>query len=323
MTHGRDDPRGGASSWQAARHSGRRAHVHVVEMSAYDGRSSAGTPTRSTSSRSEAALRSARCRIARSPGYGSATFPATHKASHPGDQRMHQQAHESGDEHHHRLLYLLEAPQHRGGRQRHRGCDPVGDGALTDDDDRSGDGTDGGGRHPLHERDDGGTAPVLLEVRRRKNRSRPSRRQLAVVSDYQGRTWATRRRLWVDRVASAWLIRRFIDPAARFLWIEHPVECPPDALGVDFDGAAFTHVGDRVTFEVLMAAFGLDADAALNRLGALVHVPDVGGEPVPEAKEFEAFLAGARERLPDNDALLGELTNVLDSFYTSFRRASA
>ncbi len=94
-------------------------------------------------------------------------------------------------------------------------------------------------------------------------------------SDYQRRTWATRRHLWVDRVASAWLIRRFIDPKARFLWLEKPSACPKNALGFDFDGAAFTHVGELVTFEVLSASFGLDADPGLARLGELVRSLDV------------------------------------------------
>ena len=104
-------------------------------------------------------------------------------------------------------------------------------------------------------------------------------------------------RLWVDRVASAWLIRRFIDPEARFRWLAKPSDCPKSALGFDFDGATFTHVGDRVTFETLLASFGLDGDAALARLGTIVHALDVGGDPVPEAKGFEAVMAGARERL--------------------------
>lgn len=140
------------------------------------------------------------------------------------------------------------------------------------------------------------------------------------VAKYQGRTWATRRRLWVDRVASAWLIRRFIDPRARFRWLAAPSDCPKSALGFDFDGATFSHVGDRVTFETLMASFGLDEDCALLRLGALVHQLDVGGEPVPEAIGFEAVLAGARERLDNDDALLAEISNVLDSLYAHFGR---
>jgi hypothetical protein len=97
----------------------------------------------------------------------------------------------------------------------------------------------------------------------------------------------------VDRVASAWLIRRFIDPDARFLCLKEPQDCPPEAVGFDFDGAEFTHLGARITFEVLMASFDLDEDRALRRIGALVHYLDVGGIPVPEATGFAAILAGA------------------------------
>ena len=140
---------------------------------------------------------------------------------------------------------------------------------------------------------------------------------------YRGRVWATRRRLWVDRVASAWLIRRFIDPDAQFRWLASPADCPKKALGFDFDGATFTHVDDRVTFEMLMASFGLEGDAALARLAAMVHQLDVGGPPVPEALGFEAVMAGARERLPDDDALLAEMSAVLDSLYAHFGRGAA
>ena len=137
-------------------------------------------------------------------------------------------------------------------------------------------------------------------------------------AQYQGRMWATRQHLWVDRVASAWLIQRFIDPHARFLWLESPADCPADALGFDFDGATFTHVGDRVSFEVLLASFGLDGNHGLARLGAVVHALDVGGTTVPEAGGFEAILAGARKRLADDDALLTEIGSVLDSLDAHF-----
>jgi len=143
------------------------------------------------------------------------------------------------------------------------------------------------------------------------------------VAVYRARTWATRRRLWVDRVASAWLIRRFIDPEATFVWLARPSDCPRKAIGFDFDGAAFTHVGERVTFETLMASFGLEDDPALVRLAAVVHHLEVGGEPVPEAAGFEAVMTGARERLADDDALLAEMSNVLDSLHAHFQRAAA
>jgi hypothetical protein len=135
---------------------------------------------------------------------------------------------------------------------------------------------------------------------------------------FQGQLWATRKRLWVDRAASAWLIRRFIDPRARFAWLDKPADCPADAHGFDFDGAAFTHVGDLVTFEVLAAAFSLDGDPGLARLGALVHYLDVGGETVAEAAGFEAMLAGLRDAAMDDDALLAAVTPLLDALYHHF-----
>lgn len=138
--------------------------------------------------------------------------------------------------------------------------------------------------------------------------------------DYQERTWATRRDLWVDRVASAWLIQRFIDRHARFLWLDRPEKCPKHALGFDFDGATFTHVGDKVTFEILLASFKLNSDPALAKLAVLVHALDVGGALPPEAMGFEAILAGARKRLNDDDALLAEIGTVLDSLYTHYSK---
>lgn len=138
---------------------------------------------------------------------------------------------------------------------------------------------------------------------------------------YRGCLWATRKNLWVDRLASAWLIRRHIDAEARFLWLSDPADCPRDALGFDFEGATFSHVGHRVTFETLLASFGLDADAGLARLGALVHSLDVGGVPVAEAAGVEAVLAGLREQHAQagDDALLDAVTPLFDGLYLSYR----
>lgn len=138
------------------------------------------------------------------------------------------------------------------------------------------------------------------------------------IDEYQGRTWATRRRMWIDRVASAWLIRRFIDVRANFVWLASPSDCPLDALGFDFDGAAFTHVGERVTFEVLLASFGLESDPALMRLGEIVHALDIGGAAAPEAAGFEAVMAGTRQRVDSDDQLLEQMSAVLDALYSHF-----
>ena len=137
--------------------------------------------------------------------------------------------------------------------------------------------------------------------------------------DYQGRTWATRKRPWVDRLASAWLIRRFIDHGASILWLDSPHDCPPDALGFDFDGAAFSHVGNRVTFETLQASFALNAPA-LGKVAALVHYLDVGGVQPAEAAGIERLLAGLRESITDDDQLLTAASAVFDGLLTAFAK---
>ena len=142
-------------------------------------------------------------------------------------------------------------------------------------------------------------------------------------AQYRGRLWATREHLWIDRVASAWLIRRFIDRKAKFVWIKTARSCPKDAVGFDFDGATFTHRGARVTFEVLLASFGLGDDRGLARMGALVHYLDVGGVSVPEAAGFAAIMAGARATQPDDDTLLKTMAPVLDSLYAAYAQDPA
>ena len=136
---------------------------------------------------------------------------------------------------------------------------------------------------------------------------------------YHKRVWATRKAPWVDRLASAWLIKRFIDRDAKFVWIARPSECPKKAVGFDYDGAEFTHVKNRVTFEVLAAAFGLDQDPALAKIGAAVHFLDVGGIPVPDATGLETMLKGAREKARGDDALLAEAMRTFDLLHSAYR----
>lgn len=146
--------------------------------------------------------------------------------------------------------------------------------------------------------------------------------QARELRDYQGRLWTTRARPWVDRLASAWLIRRFIDRTASFLWLNDIKDAPQHAVGFDFDGAEFTHVGDRVSFEVLAASFGLTKDPALVKLGALVHYLDVGGAPVAEAAGFAALLTGIRSRIHDDDAMLREASRLLDDLYAAYQASN-
>jgi hypothetical protein len=137
------------------------------------------------------------------------------------------------------------------------------------------------------------------------------------VRDYRGRTWATRARPWVDRLASAWLIRRFIDPDARFVWLKAPTDCPRRAIGFDFDGATFSHVGARVTFETLLASFDLETPP-LVRLGLVVHSLDAGGVQPPEAVGVERVLAGMRAAISDDDQLLQVTAGVFEGLLMAF-----
>lgn len=137
------------------------------------------------------------------------------------------------------------------------------------------------------------------------------------AAQYLGRNWATRKRPWVDRLASAWLIRRFIDRAAHFMWLESPADCPAEAVGFDFDGATFSHIGAKVTFEVLLASFGLELPA-LQRLGAVVHFLDAGGIPPSEASGLEQILWGLRDTLEDDDQLLAAACGVFDALLAAF-----
>ncbi|MBF0136994.1 MAG: chromate resistance protein [Magnetococcales bacterium] len=130
--------------------------------------------------------------------------------------------------------------------------------------------------------------------------------------------WTTRRNLGVDRLASAWLIRRFIDPEARFVWFSPQEGKPPDAIGFDFDGARFTHVGARVTFETLLASFGLEKNPALRPLARMVHDLDVGEGSAEEAAGFLALFRGMKTRLNDDDAFLEEGCRILDDYHLSF-----
>lgn len=137
------------------------------------------------------------------------------------------------------------------------------------------------------------------------------------LDDYQGRIWATRKRPWVDRLACAWLICRFIDPRAQILWLNTPQDCPINALGFDFDDATFSHVGNRVTFETLQASFELK-EPGLNRIAALVHYLDIGGIQPVEAAGIERVLAGLRETITQDDLLLAAASAIFDGLLAGF-----
>jgi hypothetical protein len=112
----------------------------------------------------------------------------------------------------------------------------------------------------------------------------------AALAAYQGRRWVTRPRPHVDRLACAWLIRRFIDAAATITYSTAP---GPEAVTFDVEGGTFTHTGSRCTFETMLLAFGL-ADPALRTVAEIVHTIDLrdGQYAHPEIAGVEAVLDG-------------------------------
>lgn len=137
--------------------------------------------------------------------------------------------------------------------------------------------------------------------------------------DYQNRVWATRKHPWIDRLASAWLIKNFIDESPQLIWLESPSECPAHALGYDFDGAAFTHIDNFVTFEVLLHSFELETPA-LKKIAAIVHYLDVGGFEPPEAIGIEKVIQGLRSQISNDDQLFELANYIFDGLYADLKR---
>ena len=105
--------------------------------------------------------------------------------------------------------------------------------------------------------------------------------------------WVTRAGMHVDRTACAWLIRRYIDPDAEFVFVIDPDRLPDDATPFDIAGQPFSHHDGDCTFEVLLRHYGL-SDPALARLGRIVHEADVEDErfDAPEAPGLDAVIRG-------------------------------
>jgi hypothetical protein len=133
-----------------------------------------------------------------------------------------------------------------------------------------------------------------------------------------GRTWATRKPLWADRLASAWLVRRFVDPEGKVLWLEKTQDPPAGAIGFAFDGAHFTNSEARVTYEEILAQLKLAGNPALARIGGIVHFLEARGTPVPEAAGVQTLLQGAVRRAQNNDELLSEAEKTFDLLYEAY-----
>jgi hypothetical protein len=156
----------------------------------------------------------------------------------------------------------------------------------------------------------------------RAPRTVPSRSaiQAGAAGGYEARRWVTRPRPGVDRMASAWLIHRFIDRQARFEFAER-LPADDDVVPFDMFGVEFGHHGEQCTFETLMASFGLD-EPALDRLGRIVRTLDLKDESGldAEAATVGRLVGGLREAVEVDRELLERGMLLFEALYRSFRR---
>ena len=138
------------------------------------------------------------------------------------------------------------------------------------------------------------------------------------ISAYQGRRWVTRPRPGVDRMSSAWLIRRFIDPRAKFCFASKPEEAP-GATPFDMFGVEFSHQGPDCTFETFQRRFRLRGPA-FTWMGRIVHQLDVKDEsiPLPEAPAIGRLIDGLRRSYADDHELLETGIRMFEALYRSF-----
>jgi hypothetical protein len=141
------------------------------------------------------------------------------------------------------------------------------------------------------------------------------------VSDLVGRVWATRRGVQIDRIASAWLIRRFIDESARFRFIDPTDERKPGELRFDMVGGDFTHVGDACTFETLVRTIR-NPDPGLRHVAEIVHDIDLkdGKFGRPDAAGVQQIVLGIVLDCAGDEDRLDRGFALFDDLYASFRR---
>jgi hypothetical protein len=144
------------------------------------------------------------------------------------------------------------------------------------------------------------------------------------MHDYSGMTWVTRNDVKIDRLTSAWLIRRFIDPRARFAFTRDKQYASKEGeVRFDMYGGEFTHEGDRCTFEVLRERFALQ-DPGLTRLGEIVHDIDLKEDRYghPETAGIAAVIFGLAKSIPDDVARIDAASTLLDGLLEQLRGAA-
>jgi hypothetical protein len=133
--------------------------------------------------------------------------------------------------------------------------------------------------------------------------------------------WATRRGCHVDRMACAWLIRRYLDPEAEFRFFEDPAEVLEGAELFDVAGARPSHHGDDCSFETFLKEYEL-RDPLLAEIAEIVHDADLMDEKYgrPESEGLDAVIRGMQLALPDDEALIHHTDALFDGLHAFLRR---
>lgn len=134
--------------------------------------------------------------------------------------------------------------------------------------------------------------------------------------------WATRAHVHVDRAACSWLIHRFIDPSAEFVFVDDPADLPPDATGFDMRGVTLSHHQGRCSFETALLQYDLSADPALEEIGHIVHEADLADDTfdAPIAAGLDALIRGVSLISDTDHDTLAVTHRLFDGLYQHIRR---
>jgi hypothetical protein len=163
---------------------------------------------------------------------------------------------------------------------------------------------------------------LMKEIERSLEGSGAASGTAAATREYHGRTWVTRKGVKVDRMASAWLIRRFIDPAAKFVFVDPAnYQHRDQELRFDMFEGEFTHEGELCTFEVLTKLVGAE-DTALQAIGEVVHDIDLKEARYqrPETAGIAPLIDGIALRHSDDARRLEEGATIFDALYAQYGR---
>ena len=135
--------------------------------------------------------------------------------------------------------------------------------------------------------------------------------------------WATRAGIHVDRTACAWLIRRFVDPEAEFVFVHDPDEVPEDATPFDMRGVELSHHRDACSFETILDRYDLAGEPALVDIARIVHEADLEDErfDAPEARGLDVILRGLSLVTDSDEQMLERSGRIYDGLYEYQRRA--